>query len=330
MRPSSLCRGRNLGASSTSGLARQYLIDFVVELVFLLKGQRGHVVLVARMLNRTLKRSILDTRLPLSVLPPTFLLPFRARLFNTSNPFIDETTPANTPPPTTTTGSKPHDFDAFSSGTSSTYGPLRNTRPSAQAQAKNTDSEAITSNYDLELSERTIGQPPHLSSPTTSMASTTTTHTAGPLSESVKDLLPLLRAQTPHYITIHIHGRPYLLTAGDVLRLPFLMPSVIPGDILRLNRATHLGSREYTLKGSPYVNERLFVCRARVIGVEAEPMRIKEKTKRRQRHVKTVRSKHKFTILRVTELRVKSVEAIEEEGDREVLTDKQESGNDEA
>ncbi|KAI9772152.1 MAG: hypothetical protein M1835_006321 [Candelina submexicana] len=280
------------------------------------------------MLNRTLKRSILDTRLPLSALPPTFLLPFRARLFNTSNPFVDETTPANTPPPTTT-GSKSHDFDAFSSGSSSTYESLRNTRPSAQAQA-DPDSEAITSNYDLELSERTIGQPPHLSSPTTSMASTTTSHTAGPLSESVKDLLPLLRAQTPHYVTIHIHGRPYLLTAGDVLRLPFLMPSVIPGDILRLNRAVHLGSREYTLKGSPYVDERLFVCRARVIGVEAEPMRIKEKTKRRQRHVKTVRSKHKFTILRITELRVRSVEAIEEEGDKEELMDKQESGNEES
>lgn len=122
------------------------------------------------------------------------------------------------------------------------------------------------------------------------------------------------------------------------------MHGVAPGDVLRLNRATHLGSREYTLKAaaarpklkSPttatshvveptsgssgsqqqvmpgmdegsapmeggsrdvmfaphfiphiekgkhsYLDERLFVCRAVVMGVESEPLRIKEKTKRR-------------------------------------------------
>ena len=40
------------------------------------------------------------------------------------------------------------------------------------------------------------------------------------------------------------------------------------------------------------------------MGVESEPMRFLEKTKRRQRHVKTVKSKHRFTILRVCELKV--------------------------
>ncbi len=46
------------------------------------------------------------------------------------------------------------------------------------------------------------------------------------------------------------------------------------------------------------------MCRARVVGVESEPMRRVEKTKRRQRHVKTVRSKHRFTVVRCCELRV--------------------------
>ena len=89
------------------------------------------------------------------------------------------------------------------------------------------------------------------------------------------------------------------------------MPGVVPGDILRLNRASAIGSRDYTLKGSPYVDERIFECRARVMGTEAEPMRIKEKTKRRNRKVKTVRSKHKYTILRVSELNVKALEELE-------------------
>ena len=151
------------------------------------------------------------------------------------------------------------------------------------------------------------------------------------------------------------------------------MHGVEPGDILRLNRATNIGSRDYTLKAaaaapklipstlprnvlgattgqlpshsdvmptpspvSPtltgkdvtraphfiphiekgkhsYLDERLFVCRAVVMGVESEPMRIKEKTKRRQRRVKTVKSKLKFTVLRVKEVRVRGVEDIEEE-----------------
>jgi large subunit ribosomal protein L21 len=90
------------------------------------------------------------------------------------------------------------------------------------------------------------------------------------------------------------------------------MPGVMPGDVLRLNRATSLGSRDFTLKGAPYVDERLFECRATVIGTEAEPMRMKEKTKRRNRKVKTVKSKHKFTILRISDLKVKSLEEIQD------------------
>ena len=140
-----------------------------------------------------------------------------------------------------------------------------------------------------------------------------------PLSESVKELLPLLRAQEPHYITAHIHGKPYLVTEGDSVKLPFLMHDVRPGDVLRLNRASVLGSRDFTLKSAAtpkgqrpiYLDERLFVCRATVIGVESEPMRIMEKTKRRQRHVKTVRSKHKYTVLRISELKVNSLEEVE-------------------
>jgi len=118
------------------------------------------------------------------------------------------------------------------------------------------------------------------------------------------DLLPLLAAQPPHYITAHLHARPYLLTAGDTLRLPFHLPHAPPGTTLRLNRASTIGSRDYTFRGAPWIDEELFVLRARVVGVEAEPMRFVTKTKRRQRKVKTVKSKMRFTVLRVCELRV--------------------------
>jgi large subunit ribosomal protein L21 len=144
------------------------------------------------------------------------------------------------------------------------------------------------------------------------------------ITKEIRTLLPLLHLQPAHYITAHIHGRPYLLTAGDTLRLPFRMPHVTPGDILRLNRATHIGSRDYTLKAAEpvkgnadhvkkvfYLDERLFTCRARVVGVESEPLRVEEKTKRRQRHVKHVKSKLHFTVLKISDLEVKSLEEYE-------------------
>jgi len=40
-------------------------------------------------------------------------------------------------------------------------------------------------------------------------------------------------------------------------------------------------------------------------------MMTKEKTKRRNRKVKTVRSKHKFTMLKVMEVKIKGLEELE-------------------
>lgn len=134
------------------------------------------------------------------------------------------------------------------------------------------------------------------------------------LTPAITALLPDLATQPTHYITAHLHARPYLLTAGDTLRLPFRMPNVQAGDVLRLNRASNIGSRDFTLKGAPYLDERLFECRVRVMGVEAEPLRIKEKTKRRQRHVQRVKSKHKYTILKVVDVRVKQLDELLAEG----------------
>lgn len=132
-----------------------------------------------------------------------------------------------------------------------------------------------------------------------------------PIADSVKNLLPFLAAQPGHYITVHIHGFPYLVQEGDEIRLPFRMPNVLPGDVLRLNRASIIGSRDYTMKGSPHIDERVFECRATVLGVESEPLRVKIKKKRRQRRKKHVTSKHRYTILRISELNIKSPDDIE-------------------
>ncbi|KAJ5769391.1 hypothetical protein N7520_003950 [Penicillium odoratum] len=144
------------------------------------------------------------------------------------------------------------------------------------------------------------------------------------VTKSLMSQLPHLVGQKPHYVTAELHARPFLLTEGDEIRLPFLMPKVKTGDILRFNRATALGSRDFTMKGAPHIDERLFECRVRVTGVESEPLRIKEKTKRRQRHTKQARSKHRYTMMRVMEVRVKSPEELLQEG-AVVIEDAQDS-----
>lgn len=123
------------------------------------------------------------------------------------------------------------------------------------------------------------------------------------------------------------------------------MHGVMPGDVLRFNRATIVGSRDYTLKAgfqspqhsSPphvrgeqftnkkrtnepnYIDERLFECRMRVMGLDSGPMLIKEKKKRRIRRRKTVMSKHKYTVLKVMEVRVKSLDEVMQSDGQVVL-----------
>ncbi|KAK0392434.1 hypothetical protein NLU13_1929 [Sarocladium strictum] len=208
-------------------------------------------------MSRALLRSVAELRGPLarsSTLPPTFLLPIRARCFNSTAPIVE---------------------------------------PVSQQHVNNAPNPTVGETRPLAFKKSHPAAPP------------------APIDDSVRNLLPFLAAQPGHYITVHIHGFPYLVQEGDSIRLPFRMPGVLPGDVLRLNRASVLGSRDYTLKGAPQIDERVFECRATVIGVESEPMRIKIKTKRRQRKKKQAKSKHRYTILRISELNVKSLEDIE-------------------
>ena len=292
------------------------------------------------MLSRTLRKALLDAK---PQLPPTFLLPWTAGLTTVSH----TSDSASQPPPSMAASRTQQHAESSSSPRS------KPSNPSSKS------SEPVSEPSEM----------PKLPTPGPRSGAAS----PPPLSTSVRELLPLLQTQKPHYITVQIHGKSYLVTQGDIIRLPFFMHGVEPGDILRLNRATHLGSRDFTLKAaapppklkSPtrsttgvvdsttgdlashsmvmpegalaatpnttyaphfiphiakgkhsYLDESLFVCRAVVMGAESEPLRIKEKTKQRQRHVKRVKTKLRFTVIKIRELRVKTIEEIESEGDQ--------------
>nr|POF12900.1 homocitrate dehydratase, mitochondrial [Quercus suber] len=276
------------------------------------------------MLSRSLKRALLDSRWPA---PPTFLLPWSAGLTTVSH-----TTNADEPPP-----------------------PMQQVPRSRTILSPQSSQPQTSSPSDTE--QQTALPTPH----STSLPSES-------LSDSVRELLPHLQGQSPHYISAHLYDRPYILTQGDTLRLPFLMKGVEPGDVLRLNCASLIGSRDYTLKAAAptprlksatrstvsveddttgslssisrvmpesdvassdrrihaphfiphiakgktsFLDERLFVCRAVVMGWESDPMKVIEKTKRRNRKIKHVKSKQRHTILKIRELRVRSLEEID-------------------
>ncbi|KAK3693930.1 ribosomal protein L21-like protein [Podospora appendiculata] len=230
-------------------------------------------------MSRALLRSVLELRTPITRLPPAFLLPMPIRLGTTAARFFNQTAqiiePVSQPPPA-----------AAAKSAAAPASPS----PSVAAQA-----QQLETTFTLE----------------TDAPAAPSTTPAAPLDESIRTLLPLLAAQPGHYVTIHIHGRPYLVTEGDSIRLPFKMPGAEPGDVLRLNRASVVGSRDYTLQGAPYVDERLFACRAIVTGTEAEPMRVVVKKKRRTRRTTHKFSKLRFTMLRISELKIANLAEIE-------------------
>ncbi len=124
-----------------------------------------------------------------------------------------------------------------------------------------------------------------------------------------KGLLRLLQTR-PLYAQLRIFSFSYTVTMGDLLHLPYRLPDVRVGDTLDLRNLTTIGSRELTLTGSPLLDRGLFSCRARVVELTRQPMSFVEKTKRRQRRVKTVKSKQKVTVLRINELRINDQEAV--------------------
>lgn len=106
------------------------------------------------------------------------------------------------------------------------------------------------------------------------------------------------------YAQIHVFSFSYLVTKGDKLYLPYRLKDASIGDMLRLSKATRIGSREHTIVGDPLVEEGAFECLARVIEITKNPMQFTHKTKRRQRRVRTIKNKQDVTVLRIAELRL--------------------------
>ncbi len=118
--------------------------------------------------------------------------------------------------------------------------------------------------------------------------------------------LQSLRIQPSQYAKVHLYNKAYIITKGDTIHLPVRLRETKVGDMIKITHASSVGSRDYTIRGAPYVEESLFTCRAVVTEHTKQPMVTTIKKKRRQRHAKAIKNKQPYTVLRITELDVKA------------------------
>ncbi|GJJ11301.1 hypothetical protein Clacol_005533 [Clathrus columnatus] len=127
-----------------------------------------------------------------------------------------------------------------------------------------------------------------------------TLHTAQQLltPTDLPSAVALLKSQPSHYVVASLHQRRYLLTPKDLLTVPHLK-GVSVGDIIRLSQIHELGSRDYTLRGTPTIPSETVKINATVVEHTKGPMEVIIKKKRRKGYQKHIRHKQGYTRLRI-------------------------------
>ena len=129
------------------------------------------------------------------------------------------------------------------------------------------------------------------------------THAESPSSTSAA--LRLIRSQPSQYIIASLAGRRYLLTPRDVLTVPRLR-DVNVGDVLALTEVHEVGSREYTLRGSPCIPTSLVNVSATILEHTKGSMEFIFKKKRRKGYQKTIQHKQTYTRIRIGPIHLSS------------------------
>jgi large subunit ribosomal protein L21 len=120
-----------------------------------------------------------------------------------------------------------------------------------------------------------------------------------------RDTTPLKEANSL-FATIHLFNRKFLVTEGDTILIPVRVRDVEVGDVLNFDQVSTIGSRDYTLTGSPRIDRDVFSIKGVVVEKTRVRREVTEKTKRRRRHVRHVVIKNPLTVIRISELKVNS------------------------
>ncbi|KAJ2830425.1 hypothetical protein IWW50_000288 [Coemansia erecta] len=122
------------------------------------------------------------------------------------------------------------------------------------------------------------------------------------------DLVNRLRDQQKYYATVVIKGRPFTVTQNDIVVMDRIKDLEL-GDSLALNQVTELGSRDYTIKGQPFVDPGMFRIEATVIEHPDGKQFTVVKKKQRTAGQKTTYHRNHHTMLRISLIDVNSIKA---------------------
>ncbi|PVU93604.1 hypothetical protein BB559_003231 [Furculomyces boomerangus] len=125
-------------------------------------------------------------------------------------------------------------------------------------------------------------------------------------SEKSLDLLKKFYEQPNHFATVIIKGRPFTVTKRDLVVMDRIKDLKV-GDVIKLTQITELGSKDFTIKGSPYINPELVNLQATVVEHPESSLMTIFKKKRRKGYQRTLKHKNQHTLLRVTELEVQKI-----------------------
>ncbi|KAJ2608033.1 hypothetical protein H4S08_004605 [Coemansia sp. RSA 1365] len=159
------------------------------------------------------------------------------------------------------------------------------------------------------ISARAIHATPLAFQAAAAVETSTESATRAPIEWSSKstDLVSRLRDQQKYYATVVIKGRPFTVTQNDIIIMDRIKDLEL-GDSLALNQVTELGSRDYTIKGQPFVDPSLFRIKATVIEHPDGKQFTVTKKKQRTAHQKITYHRNYYTMLRVALIDVNSFE----------------------
>ncbi|KAG2175767.1 hypothetical protein INT44_000245 [Umbelopsis vinacea] len=125
--------------------------------------------------------------------------------------------------------------------------------------------------------------------------------------DATKSAVNKLRDQLRFYAIAEVAGRPLLITKNDLVTVHRLK-DVSVGDVLTLDKVREIGSKDYVLRGQPYVKEDLFNIQATVIEQTKSKMISIIKKKRRKNYKRTITHKQTHTVLRISNVDVNKLD----------------------
>lgn len=132
--------------------------------------------------------------------------------------------------------------------------------------------------------------------------------TAAPLAAAptaLPDLTPLkLSPPDSLYALLRVHTRPFLVTKGDLVALPYNVKQASVGDKLTFDDVTTIGNSQFTYHQAGGIDPQLYEITGVVVDKTKKQLTQRIVKQKRQRGYRRAINKSPYTVVRISELRL--------------------------